>query len=288
MIDLHIHTKNSDGKYTVKEILTMAENKKIDTISFCDHNVLGAYEELKNINIKEFFSGKIITGIEFDFVYKQKNFHILGYNFNADILNYSKYIDRRTEKELIEIEEKHLEFFKSVCNELKIKLSPDLKIRSLSEPANDIIKADMQKYSENDKILDTILGKDRKNSFWLGHVTNPQSPFYIDLTKNMPTSLELADIIHNAGGIVVLPHVFEYKSIDNILFLNEIYEMGILDGIECIHPKHNKEQVKFLEDFCKEKRLLMSGGSDFHDDLRQTLGYTDFGPIDNKYCLKKL
>ena len=108
MIDLHIHTTNSDGKYTVKEILKMAENKNINAISFCDHNVLGAYEDLKNINIKEYFSGKVITGIEFDFVYKQKDFHMLGYNFDVDILNTSKYIDRRTEKELIEIEEKHL------------------------------------------------------------------------------------------------------------------------------------------------------------------------------------
>lgn len=287
MIDLHVHTTISDGKYTVKEILQMAEDKKINTISFCDHNVLGAYEELKNRDVKECFSGKIITGIEFDFVYEQKNFHILGYNFDVDILKNSKYIDRRTEKELIEIEEKHLEFFKSVCDNLKIKLSPDLKIRSLSEPANDIIKADMQKHKENDEILDTILGKDRKNSFWLGHVTNPQSPFYIDFTENLPTPLEIANIIHNAGGIVVLPHVFEYKSVDNIKFLNEMYELGILDGIECVHSKHSMEQVKYLENFCKEKGLLMSGGSDFHDDQRQNLGHTDLGEIDDKYCLKK-
>lgn len=287
MIDLHIHTTNSDGKYTVKEILKMVENSNINAISFCDHNALGAYEELKNINLKEYFSGKIISGIEFDFVYKQKNFHMLGYNFDVDILKNSKYIDRRTEKELIEIEEKNLEFFKSVCDNLKIKLSPDLKIRSLSEPANDIIKADMQKHKENDKILDTILGEDRKKSFWLGHVTNPQSPFYIDFTENLPTPLEIANEIHNAGGIVVLPHVFEYKSVNNIEFLNEMYKLGILDGIECVHTKHSMEQVNYLENFCKEKGILMSGGSDFHDDQRQTLGYTELGEIDDKYSLKK-
>lgn len=286
MIDLHIHSTNSDGKYTVKEILEMAESKKITTISFCDHNVLGAYKELKNMNIKELFSGKILTGIEFDFVYNKKDFHILGYNFDVDKLNSSKYIDRRTETELIKIEEENLEFFKSVCKNLNIKLTPNLKIQSLSEPANDIIKADMQKHKENSEILDTILGKDRKGSFWLGHVTNPDSPFYIDLTEGLPSPTEIANIIHNAGGIVVLPHVFEYRSMDNIKFLNDMYNLGILDGIECVHSKHNKEQVNFLVNFCKERNLLMSGGSDFHDDVRQTLGYTPSGPIDDKYCLK--
>lgn len=286
MIDLHIHSTCSDGKYTVTEILKMAENKKINTISFCDHNVLEAYEELKNMNITEYFSGKIIPGIEFDFVYKKKDFHMLAYNFDIDKLNKSKYIDRRTEEELIRIEEENLEFFKSVCKKLNIKLTPNLKVTSLSDPANDIIKADMKKHKENSEILDTILGKDRKGSFWLGHVTNPDSPFYIDFTKGLPSPTEIANIIHDAGGIVILPHVFEYRSMDNYEFLNDMYNLGILDGIECAHSKHNKEQVEFLENFCKEKKLLMSGGSDFHDDIRQTLGYTSLGPIDDKYCLR--
>lgn len=246
----------------------------------------GAYQELKDDNIRKIFSGKIISGIEFDFVYNKKDFHILGYNFDVDKLNNSKYIDSRTDKEIIEIEEHNLEFFKSVCRKLKIKLSTDLKIRSVNEPANDIIKTDMQKYRENDEILDNILGKDRKKSFWLGHVTNPESPFYIDLTKGLPTCEQIASDIHNAGGIVVLPHVFEYKSIDNVEFLNSIFNLGILDGIECVHSKHSSEQVEFLENFCKENNLLMSGGSDFHDDAKQSLGCTSLGEIDDKYCLE--
>lgn len=59
MIDLHIHSTNSDGYYTVEEILKMAEKKKINTISFCDHNVLGAYEELKNMDIKNIIAVKL-------------------------------------------------------------------------------------------------------------------------------------------------------------------------------------------------------------------------------------
>jgi len=246
MIDLHIHSTNSDGYYTVEDILKMAEEKKINTISFCDHNVLGAYEELKNMDTKKYYSGKIITGIEFDFVYDKKNFHMLGYNFDVEKLKNSKYIDRRTEADLIKEEERNLEFFKGVCKNLGIKLSPDLKITKSSEPANDIIKSDMQKHKENDEIVDKILGKDRKNSFWLGHVTNPESPFYIDFTKGLPTAVEIAKEIHEAGGIVVLPHVFEYKSIDNEYFLNEMYKLKILDGIECVHSKHNKEQTRIL------------------------------------------
>ena len=61
----------------------------------------GAYQQLKDDNIRNIFSGKIITGIEFDFVYNKKDFHILGYNFDVDKLSNSKYIDRRTDEEII-------------------------------------------------------------------------------------------------------------------------------------------------------------------------------------------
>jgi predicted metal-dependent phosphoesterase TrpH len=287
MIDLHVHSSNSDGYYTVEEILKMAQEKGINTISFCDHDVLGAYEELKNMDVKKYYDGEIITGIEFSFVFEKKVFHMLGYKFDVEKLKNSKYIDRRTEEDLIKEEENNLEFFKGVCKKLGIKLSPDLKIVKSSEPANDIIKSDMQKHKENDPIVDEILGKDRKKSFWLGHVTNPESPFYIDFTKGLPDAIEAANEIHNAGGIVVLPHVFEYRSIDNIRFLNEMYKLNILDGIECVHTKHNKEQTQFLIDFCKEHDLVMSGGSDFHTDKRQTLGYTELGEIKDEFCLKK-
>lgn len=287
MIDLHVHTTNSDGYFTVEEILDMAQAKSINTISFCDHDVLGAYDELKNIDIKKHYSGRIITGIEFSFVFEKNVFHMLGYNFDVEKLKNSKYIDRRTEDDLIKEEERNLDFFKSVCNKMGIKLSSDLKITKSSEPANDIIKRDMLKHRENDSILDDLLGKDRKKSFWHGHVSNPNSPFYIDFTKGLPTAVEAANEIHKAGGIVVLPHVFEYKSIDNMYFLNEIYKLNILDGIECIHSKHNKEQSEILINFCKEHNLLMSGGSDFHTDKIQTLGHTELGEIQDEFCLKR-
>lgn len=285
MIDLHIHTNHSDGVFSTLEILKMVEAKKIKTISICDHNVLGAYDDLKEIDVKNYYSGKIIPGIEFDFVYKNKDFHILGYNFDVEKLKKSKYIDRRTPEELLEEQRENLEFLKGVCKSLGIKLSPDLKINLPNEQANDIIKTDMQIHPENNEILDNILGKDRKTSFWLGHITNPESPFFIDFTKGLPSAEEIAKEIHDAGGIVVLPHVFEYKSIDNIEFLNDMYNLGILDGIECVHTKHDLEQIKYLEKFCRAKHLLMSGGSDFHDS-RYELGKTKTGIIEDKYCLK--
>ena len=40
MIDLNVHTKNSDGRLNVEEILERGKKEGITTISFCDHNVV--------------------------------------------------------------------------------------------------------------------------------------------------------------------------------------------------------------------------------------------------------
>lgn len=39
MVDMHIHTKYSDGNKTVEEILKMCEKNKLEYISITDHNI---------------------------------------------------------------------------------------------------------------------------------------------------------------------------------------------------------------------------------------------------------
>ena len=70
MIDLHLHTTYSDGTKTVKEILKQAEELKLDYISITDHDKCSAYDELKNIDIDRYYSGKIIKGIKYKILEK--------------------------------------------------------------------------------------------------------------------------------------------------------------------------------------------------------------------------
>ena len=40
-IDLHIHSKNSDGKFTVAEIIKEAKTRNIDFLAITDHDSIG-------------------------------------------------------------------------------------------------------------------------------------------------------------------------------------------------------------------------------------------------------
>ena len=79
MIDLHIHTKYSDGVDSVEEILKKAEDKKLKAISITDHDTTKgskvAIAEAKDKNII------IVPSIEIS----SSKGHIIGFGVDVDI-----------------------------------------------------------------------------------------------------------------------------------------------------------------------------------------------------------
>ncbi len=284
MIDLHVHTTCSDGQLTVKKILDKSNEIGLTAISFCDHNVLGAYKILENMDLSKYYI-KIIPGIEFDFVFQNKDFHMLGYDFDWNKMKKSNLIYNKTDEEIISEEQKKLDFLKSVCEKQGIKYDKELTIKKKNDKASTVIKYHMMEFEENDELLDEMLGKKREKSFARGFVHNPNSPFFIDETIGLPTAKEIADLIHSCGGKVVLAHPFDYKDIDHKQYIQDIYDLGILDGVECIHTRHTLEQIEYIKEFCKKNNLLITGGSDFHREGKQKLGYGVNGtvPITEEY-----
>lgn len=58
MIDLHMHTKYSDGTDEITDFLKKAEENNLEIISITDHNTVKAYFELEKLNVKDYFSRK--------------------------------------------------------------------------------------------------------------------------------------------------------------------------------------------------------------------------------------
>ncbi len=282
MIDLHIHTNNSDGQYDVTTILREAETKKLKTISIADHNTANAYNQIDDIS--KYFSGKLITGIEIDFLYNGKIMHMLGYNIDVAKISKEEYLIKNKMVSSIEKENEFLEFFKQVCTRLNILYTPNLKVIEKQSFAQDVLKADIIRYEANKDILNKLDIID--GNFYRVHMSNPKSPFFIDWTKGKEDIYTVAKIIKDAGGICFLAHPFDYK-IENVEnFINEVCTLNIIDGIECYHKAHTKENTDFLIKYCNERNLLKSGGSDFHNDSH-FMGYGDNGSLeieDNIIC----
>ena len=89
-IDLHIHSKSSDGKFTVAEIIEEAKTRNIDFLAITDHDSIGcqtqAITQAKKAGIR------YVTGVELNVTFSHPKYHegkavsldFLGYQFDPN------------------------------------------------------------------------------------------------------------------------------------------------------------------------------------------------------------
>lgn len=260
MIDLHTHTKYSDGTDTIEEYLEKVEKQKLTYVSITDHNTCKAYEELEKIDIKKYYSGEIITGVELNTKVLSIPIEILGYKI--DTKKMQKLIDENyitNEKRcIIEVER-----LKERCEKEGIYLPKDFveKYDCSMWPSKYLHKIIIQD-EKNKKYIDEDAWKD-SNIFYRKYMSNPTTMFYINMDDFLLDFETASKLIKQAGGLVFVPHIFEYRD-NSEKILKHILENYEIDGIECYYTTFTKEQSDRLLNICKDRNLYISGGSDYH------------------------
>lgn len=265
MIDLHMHTTNSDGADSTEELLKKAESMKLKYISITDHDNCHAYEEIRDLGLEKLFSGKIITGIEMKCIYNGKSIEVLGYKYNLEKM--SKWVkefykDKSKEK----LQKKYFDKLYESCKKIGFKLSDKDKIQwnPKTDWASFTIYTDLKKYEENNGIYADDILKDF-TTFNKKYCGDPNCCLFIDKTEDYPSLREAIKAIRDADGLVFMPHLFIYKSIkDKEAFINDIITNYDVDGLECYHSEFTEDEIQYLLKLTKEKNLLRSGGSDYH------------------------
>ena len=94
---------------------------------------------------------------------------------------------------------------------------------------------------------------------------------------------DVIDAVHTAGGIAILAHPVKSGCLD---ILDDYIEYGI-DGIEVFHPSANEAQQAILKKYASKKKILATGGSDFHGLYNEyTVSIGDYTTPDD--CLHSL
>lgn len=262
MVDLHMHTTYSDGDKTVKEILKMCEERKLEYISITDHNTCKQYNDKA---MKEsIFTGRIIRGTEQNAVSQGRNIEILGYNVDTDIINEwcKKYYSEE------KLREQQVIFYKrllDICDKhgLKYDETKIEKPKKATQFIETLIYAELLRHKENYEIL----GEFTKSMgiFYRKGLSNPNSSYFMNHIEFRPSAKEVVGIIHQAGGKAFLAHPFEYKFEDAIGFIDNLRKETKLDGIECFHPSSVDDNKKdILVEYARKNNLYISGGSDYH------------------------
>ncbi len=269
MIDLHIHTNNSDGSEDVVEILKMAENKKLDYISITDHESINGHFELRKINTKDYFSGKIIPGVELKNYYKDRVIDILAYNIDID--KFKEYLEKEFKSKTHSmLETKNLKHFYKQAKGYGLVLDPieTIKWNKDKEWGSVVFYNELKKHPENEAKVPKDLWESFSN-FKKDYVYNRNNMFFLDKKDDYPSPAKTVNAVHEAGGLAFLAHVHEYKWVnDKIEYIKGLIKDSGIDGIECYYSNFTDGQTEELLEFCKENNLYISGGTDFHGKPR--------------------
>ena len=261
MIDLHMHTNYSDGTDSLSELLSNAENKKLEIISITDHDQVAAYKELEeNPSLREKFSGIIITGSELKAVYEHVPIEILAYGIDYKKLKIHQ-IDQET------LQDEALKSFTKKIGELGFKFKKENLYIDRNDPAKQwasfVIASEILSYKENDDLIKKY-GNFTATGFFRMHASNKHSVFYYDETAHFLTIKEVVDRIHDAGGLAFLAHPFLYPFDNKQQTIETILATTNIDGIEAEYPLFSLEEREFIKTLAQKYHKYISGGSDYH------------------------
>ena len=249
-VDLHIHSKYSDGELTPAKIVDTCVNAGLDIIALTDHdNVNGIFEARQQA--KSHGKLKVISGIELSAFDNGQETHILAYGIDFE------------------------------SNLLREKM---FKIQKMREDRN--VKM-VQKFKELGILIDYDTLKERhagevigrghiaKELIAQGVCSSVQEAFAKYLSPNglayvVSRRLTVAEAVGFAGkhgGVAVLAHPSKIKknTAQTERFVRELVQLG-LRGIEACYFSHTNVERDFYLYLAERYNLDVFGGSDFHSD----------------------
>ncbi len=267
MIDLHIHSKASDGKFSTEEIIAEGKARKISFISITDHDNIScqtqAIAEAKKASIN------YVTGVELNVSFSHPRYKdgktvpldFLGYQFDPDNQSLAHKLAVMAKYR----EERAARIIDNLNTEFQKENIPALTPEDLHR-IEETVEGSLGRPHIADYLVKKGIVDSRREAFdkYLVRYDVPKYPLHID---------EASELIRNAGGKLVLAHPNDFTGVSLIAYTKVLDEqtqiiketmLPYIDGVECWHTSHSLEATKHYIAFAKECGLIATGGSDCH------------------------
>lgn len=243
IIDLHSHSRYSDGAVSISELLYTYSKAGVEMMSLTDHDCILGLEEARLKAGK--YNMLFVNGVEIS-TSDHDNLHFVGYNFDPENPALKKLLETNAQLRLERVKK-------------TVKLLQEIKIKITEEEVLKIAKGVSSRAHVADCLRRKHLGFMRSEIFkkYLGK----GCPAYVP--PMAVTVKDAIETIKQAGGKCFIAHpglVKEYWD------FKKWVSWG-LDGIEVYYPSHREALREELLQIAKQYNLLVSGGSDFHGNI---------------------
>ena len=250
IIDLHTHSRMSDGSMTPTELVIHASQKNVYAIALTDHDTVKGLDEAQ---AQAEISGiELVPGVEVS-TESVSQIHIIGLyidRHNAEMNNTFE----KMQKERAQTNLKYLEKLSEHGFPITQKELDDLV------PLGGIGRAHYAKIMQKHGWVSSV-----KEAFdkYLG----VGMPCYVK--REVISTEEAIELVHKAGGLAFFAHPHQTKlSTDEIYRLAKHLRDCGLDGIEGYYSEYSPEMHKLFMDMADDLGMIVSGGSDFHAQMK--------------------
>lgn len=272
MIDLHCHTTASDGLLTPHDLIIRAKKEGIKVLAIADHDTVAGIDEAMSVAKENNLA--LIPAIELSLDCPTGDLHLLGYGIdyhNQDFIN-------------------RIQKLKSAREERIFKIIKKLNIINIDLTIEDVNKESNGASPGKPHVARALVKK--------GYATDVNSAITKYLIKGMPgyVSKEKLDLdaafklIRKIGGVSVLAHPKSMQCIDDREYeriIESFISYGLV-GIEVYASIHKDEDVEMFTGIARRNNLITTGGSDFHGDKGDRLGYYGSSRIIPISCAQSL
>ena len=241
-VDLHTHTRASDGTLTPLELLDHAAELAVQVLAITDHDSTSGYDQLLSLRDRR-PNIRLIPGIELN-AEGESACHLLGYFIDP--------LQPELQTQLNRLREQRVSRVRAMADKLReLGFAIDFD-RLLAAASGGSIG--------RPHLADALMEK--------GYVKNRQEAFDRFLKKDgsayveaaLPTSDQSISLIRRAGGVPVLAHP-SYNQSPKLL--ETLVGQGLM-GIEAYYPEHGRSLTRHYLDVAERYGLVATGGSDFH------------------------
>ena len=251
-VELHCHTKVSDGSLSFEQVLELAIQEQVRYLAITNHDTTVGLELM--IHLGKERGVTVIPGIEisaFDFT-RNRRVHILGYG----IVPGHPALEQLCTPIVTRRHQASIEMVKRLqASGYQISWE---RVEELAAGGTGVYKQHIMHALIEQGYTDSIYGPLYKTLFSRGGSDRPTGIAYIPM--EYVDAAQAIQAVRAAGGVAVLAHPCQYESFEAV---PELVKAG-LQGIEVWHPLHGPEDERLGQQLAVKYGLVQTGGSDFH------------------------
>ena len=246
MIDLHTHSKVSDGTLSPIELVSLAASRGVKTLALTDHDSVAGLAEARAAATGDLH---LVDGVEISVSWENKTVHVVGLDVDPDhptltagLARLQEVRDVRARKIGERLEAKGIAGAYAGAMALAGQAKPTRThfARFLHQAGH--VKDEAQAYKK-----------------WLGR-GKPAT-----VSAEWASLEEAIDWIHGAGGQAVLAHPFRYGITRSWLIkVLTAFKQAGGDGMEVVSGRGNRDEFHTALHLAQRFDLAASVGSDFH------------------------